>query len=822
MEISRRDLVKLAATVGIVSALPLTLTSAAQQTAQKTAAEEVKAPVICGACGAMCGLIFVKRGDKMYLLPNLEHPQPGMCFRPASALQLWNHPLRLKKPLKRVGNRGEGKFQEVDWDTALNEIAQKLRDIVNKYGPESVAFTRHDFHSWILPFIASVLGTPNVVGHESTCHGASTVARGLILGAGGPNSVDPDYENVTYLLLVGRTLDAAIGLVRRLAKARERGVKIVVVDPRAPNLAYSSVEWVPIIPGTDTAFVLSLINVIISQGLYDAAFLKKYTNAPFLIKPDGKPLTEKDLGGEGSAYLVYDNAAKSLVPHDKAQDPALDYEGVVQTPQGEVRVKTAFKLLAERAAKYPPEEAEKITGVPAADIRRIAIEFATARGVAEDGWYAAKNGNELDLYMAILILNALVGNIDKRGGLCFQESAKYPSAATTREGKVVTILHTTDVGIPVQDIPAPKAKRVDKVAYPLAPSVFDALLDAIITEKPYPIKALFIVATAPFTRDVNTEKLKQALSKLELVVAIDVMPQDHVDWCDYVLPDLMFLERGEMGAAKWTLHAAVVYSEKVLDPPPGVDARDAFWALMEIIRRAFPEKAAAVGYTEKYADPHAFEEYEEAIKKAVIISLANAWNLDPEKLEEELKTKGFYILKKKSYEARPYKAPLGTPSGKVEIYALRALQYGRDPLPDWRPPLYKLPSAPDELYLVNGKDPIISAHMVMAKNAKWIVNRAVWMNPVDAERLGVKDGDAVELEGLDNGFKARAVVKVTNRVRPGVLFTYSMAGGRTSKLITDGYDFLREGVNPEWFASGKLEPVSGTAATNASVRVRRL
>jgi anaerobic selenocysteine-containing dehydrogenase len=148
---------------------------------------------------------------------------------------MWNHPLRLKKPLKRVGNRGEGKFQEVDWDTALNEAAAKLREIAEKYGPEAIAFTRHDYLSWHLPLIAALIGTPNVIGQEGTCHGASTAAREAVLGAGGPPSVQPDYTNAAYVILVGRTLDATMMHVRNLSRARDAGLKVVVVDPHAPT-----------------------------------------------------------------------------------------------------------------------------------------------------------------------------------------------------------------------------------------------------------------------------------------------------------------------------------------------------------------------------------------------------------------------------------------------------------------------------------------------------------------------------------------------------------------------------------------------------------
>jgi Anaerobic dehydrogenases, typically selenocysteine-containing len=121
---------------------------------------------------------------------------------------------------------------------------------------------------------------------------------------------------------------------------------------------------------------------------------------------------------------------------------------------------------------------------------------------------------------------------------------------------------------------------------------------------------------------------------------------------------------------------------------------------------------------------------------------------------------------------------------------------------------------------VTGKDQNVSGHFVFTYDSKHLTDRCVWMNPADAERLGVGDGDVVTLEGIDNGFTAKACVKVTNRVRPGVLFTYAFAGGHASALVDGGYDFLRSGVNPQWFAKGYVAPVIGTAGTNSAVRVR--
>ena len=830
---SRRDFIKTSIAIGVTTSLIGSIVLSRERLFEKSVQKEImlqpfgKAKEfygICGACGAGCGIkIGVdESGRPIYITANPNHPQRGICGRGVAGLWLWNHPLRIKKPMKRAGSRGEGRFVEIDWSQALDEVASKLKEIISRYGARSVVITRHDIRYWN-PLFGYLLGTPNFdIGHESTCHVPGTAARKWVLGAGGPTSVDPDYENARYLLFIGRTpATASMGALNRTMKSRELGSKIVVVDPRMPEIAYANVEWIPIIPGTDAAFLLSMIHVIISEKLYDEFFVKNYTNAPFLIKPDKKPLTEADIkdGGDPNAYIVYDKNTGSLKKYnEKGVGPDLMYSGEVLLKDGsKTQVKTAFLLLAERASKYAPSEAEKITGISAETITRIAREFALAKGVADDTWYAAKNGNDTDVVSLILILNALVGNIDKRGGLCFAESPKFPDVCRVQEGYVYTFL-----GIKF-DSEALKEKRIDKVYYPETVSTFDAVLDAILTEKPYPVKALIVIGTSIFTRDVNIEKIKKALEKLDLIVFMDFMPQDIIDYADYVLPTRMYLEKEEIMAVKWTLHAAVEMSTGHVEPPPGVDARDELWIFMEILRRIYPDRAALIGYTEEYADYTRFHEFEEMIKDKLIEALAKNWNMSPDDIKRELMNKGFIMLKRKSYETRPYKTSLATPSGRVEIYRLSVLKYNLDPLPDYYPPpAYTLPKASNEFYLVNGKGPLVSAHAAFAYPMKYVADRSVWMNPEDAERLGVRDGDLIELEGIDNGYKAVARVKVTNKVRKGVLFTYSFMGGRFSKLITGSYGFVREGVNPNMFAKGYISPIVGAAATNSSVRVRKL
>ncbi|MEM0197362.1 MAG: molybdopterin-dependent oxidoreductase [Fervidicoccaceae archaeon] len=833
---TRRDFLKSAAFTALALSIPtggLKLLESIAETEAGSSALKTSTPIpsyvptSCGMCGGNCGIkIGVLDGKPVGVVPIEGHPQPGTCGRCSSLPWLYDNPLRLKRPLKRIGSKGEGKLEEISWDQALSEIASKLKDIVSKYGYRSIAITYHSCWAGYFPLYAYLLGTPNIVQHVSMCHVPGTVARMHIFGVGGPMAVDPDYENASYLLLIGRSVSTGVmGQIKRLRNNSK--VRIVVIDPRMPEIGFGDVEWVPIIPGTDAAFLLSMINVIIEEGLYDATFLKKYSNAPFLIKPDGSPLREADVkeGGSSTVYMVYDSASGSIAPHTSASSPDLMYSGTVTLKDGSsLQVKTAFLLLKERASQYSPEMAEGITGVEAEKIRRIAREFAIYHGVADDTWYAAKNGNDYDAVRSILILNALVGNIDAVGGLIFQEAAGVPSILTITTSGGKRYAQTVYGAKMPEDMFANAAdKRVDQLKYPLTLGTFDAVMDAIIKGDPYPIKALFVIGTAPMHRDMDLNKVIKAYENLELMVFINILYQDDVDYADYVLPDTTFMEREDVFSTAWTPHAVVQKTNKVLDPPADADPRDVLWVMFEIARRAFPERAYALGWSDDYADYSKYKtNFVPMVQNSVISGVASKWNIPVDVLKAQLQSNGFYILKKKSYYSRPYKTPLGTPSGKVEIYSLSALGSGLDPLPKQSPPSYTLPSASNEFYLVNAKGPLTSQQATILEPAKYLDDRTVWMNPEDASRLGIRDGDTIELESLDiPGVKAQCEVRLTTRVRKGVLYVYAQTGGRIGKWLLNMKHFSTQGINPEAFAAAKVTPIIGAGTANSTVRVRR-
>ncbi len=789
---------------------------------------------ICHQCGAGCGLTaLVKAGEppgeeNMLILANQNpnHPQRGMCGRGSTAPYTWNSPLRLRKPLKLVGERGSGQFEEISWDQALDEIAEKLVEIVERDGARSLAFTSHDFQTEA-QWLAWPLGSPNVIGQASTCNTAGVVARRWMMGSGFHHHavVDPDYDNLRYVLFPGRSLAAPAGAVHRLAKAREHGAKVVFLNPAHPDVAFAAGEWLSCTPGTDGAFMLGLAHVLVSEGRFDEAFVREYTNLPLLLKEDGLPLTAADIeeDGDPEQFALYDEEAGAIAYHgDEGVRPDMTYQGDVPLADGsEAQVTTAWNRFVAHLQDYSPGRVSQITGVPAATITRVARELHTMQGVVEDTWYNTRNGNDSDAILGIMTVNGLLGNFDKPGGLCIRPGARLPGVLSRGgDGMVRTALGDGFV--------MEHTRRIDQEVYPETNSTFDAVLQGILDENPYAINALIMVGATLFHRDPNTKRVQDALRKLELVVNVDVVHQEVCDWSDYVLPSEMFLERDRLSGIGWTMTASVAKQEKVTNPPPGVDARPNEWIMLEILRRAYPQRAAMMGYYEHLSAPSAFrDEFLKKIEDARLEGLANNWERDVDELRAEFRRNGFVTFQEQSYGNVPYRRPFASPSGRLEIYAFHPVMRGYREhgfAHHFDPPAYTMPRAEDEFYLVNGKSPIASSGVSsLAFPTQYLVDNALWLHPEDAARLGVVDGDEVELEGLDTGWKATTPIKVTPRVHRGVAFTYSYVGGNKHGAVADDPRFakLSKGINPGWFSKAWIDPVTGSNHNNASVRIRR-
>jgi thiosulfate reductase/polysulfide reductase chain A len=356
--LSRRDFLKLGAAgagaLALGQMLPPRVAEAARAAGHIDSSGNGYVHSMCEMCVWRCGLIAkVKDGRVVKLDGNPEHPHSRgkLCPRGQSGLMNMYDPDRVLTPLVRVGKRGEGLFRKASWDEALDIVASNMSKIKDQYGPEAMVFSStHNLSQPLFENLLYAFGSPNYGTQRSLCFNAMIVANLMTYGMEEPARIYDD--KLKYILLTGRNLLEAISTseTHDLIMAIDRGAKVVYLDPRFTKTAAKATEWLPIKPGMDLAFHLALLNVIISQGLYNASF-------------------------------VANNAI-------------------------------GFEELKKEVNRYTPEWAAPLSGIPAETIRRIAQEFAAAapHALAHNGWRTSNFVNSFHTQRAITILNALVGN----------------------------------------------------------------------------------------------------------------------------------------------------------------------------------------------------------------------------------------------------------------------------------------------------------------------------------------------------------------------------------------------------------------------------
>jgi thiosulfate reductase/polysulfide reductase chain A len=355
--LSRRDFLKVSgAAVGalvIGRFIPPWVAEAVRESGMLDATNSGYIPSMCEMCVWRCGLLAkVEEGRVVKLEGNPDHPHSKgkLCPRGQSGLMNTYDPDRVLTPLIRVGKRGEGLFRKASWEEALDLVAQNMLDIKQKYGPEAMIFSStHNLSQVQFENLLNAYGSPNYGTQRSLCFNAMIVANLTTYGMEEP---ERKYDDLKYIILTGRNLMEAISTseTSALSQAIDRGVKVVTLDPRFTKTAAKSAEWLAIRPGTDLAFHLALINVIIGEGLYNRQYVTGHTSG--------------------------------------------------------------FDKLASAMPQYSPEWAAPITEIPADTIRRIAREFAGAApyALAHNGWRTSNFINSFQTERTIAILNALAGN----------------------------------------------------------------------------------------------------------------------------------------------------------------------------------------------------------------------------------------------------------------------------------------------------------------------------------------------------------------------------------------------------------------------------
>ncbi|HEX7409632.1 MAG TPA: molybdopterin-dependent oxidoreductase, partial [Candidatus Binatia bacterium] len=386
------------------------------------------------------GIVWREEQSAPYVASNATVPDfnPRGCQKGATCANLMLGATRVRYPLRRVGARGAGQWKRISWDEALGEIAGGLVDTLARRGGGGVVCdlgVNFDYGVTLagtLRFFRQI-GVPVA---DPSAHAGDLATGGVItLGAGWTGGSSDDWFRSGYLVLwainpvVTRIPDAHF-----INEARYRGAQVVTIAPDYNQSATHSDLWISPNPGTDAALALAACQVIVEENLFQADYVRKQTDLPFLVRSDNQRLLrESDIlnGGRDDRFALWDEVKGSLVwaPGTKGSSertlklpdgvrPALDVRKEVGLAAGKsVPVRTVFSILSERLQKFRPEDAARITGVGAEVIRHFARDFARApAALILSGLGGCKNYHSDLVQRSQLLLASLTGNLGRAGG----------------------------------------------------------------------------------------------------------------------------------------------------------------------------------------------------------------------------------------------------------------------------------------------------------------------------------------------------------------------------------------------------------------------
>jgi thiosulfate reductase/polysulfide reductase chain A len=692
--LTRRSFMKLSSAAAVAAAVggPNRILHALVSGKQETEHNQVRNMFsACDMCFNKCGLIArVEDGVVKKLDPNPKsYKSRGMlCARGNAGVKQLYDPDRLKYPLLRKGERGEGKWRRLSWDQALDHAAEQMDRIGQKYTRCGFLFMAGtDMQSTFVHQFAEVYGSYNVISHESNCLLSRNRAFLDTFGV----VPTPDIIHCKYVIMPGANRFESLVTPDSmdLMTAMQDGCKLVVLDPRFTKTAALADEWFGIKPGTDMAFFLAVANVLITEDLYDKEFV-----------------AEKTYG---------------------------------------------FDELRTHVRKYTPEWAANETDIAAEDIRRVARELAAAAPAAMvyPGRRSSDYKDSTQIRRSFAIVNALLGNWDKQGGLILPKKIKTGSIS--------------------YEAPFYEDNPEDRVDAGRAQMMFDEegsfkhTRDAVIEGKPYPVKGWFTYKTNPMQTGANRNKTIEMIHKLDFMMTVDIVMSDTAWMADLVLPAPSYLERQDPVSS--FLASSVCSGVITRDPvvPPMFESKSVFWIVKELANRLD-------------LGEH-FEFTIEDFRKAQLEKL-------PE-VAAALKSDGVYNIVMPSHgiqEGKPFK----TRSQKIELFNSRYEENGIDPMPTYRTPQ---PVPENHFRIVVGRNAYITQSASTNNALLWELEpeNSLWIHPVRAQKLGIRHGDPVEVRSLVGSGLLKA--RVTEATRPDTVYMdtgFGVISKGLSKIFGNG------------------------------------
>jgi len=563
-----------------------------------TVSDEVKYTT-CYMCACRCGIkVHLLDGTIRYIEGNKNHPinKGVLCAKGSAGIMNHYSPARLTKPLKRVGERGKGEFQEIEWEEALSLASGWLSDIRSADPRKLAFFTGRDQSQAFTGWWATQFGTPNYAAHGGFCSVNMATAGIYTIGGSFWEFGEPDWALSKYFLMFGVAEDHDSNPIKAgLSTLKANGAKFVSVNPIKTGYSAVADEWLGIRPGTDGIFVLSLVHELLKADRIDLDYIVRYTNLPWLVIQN--PGNEDDglfaRGADGEP-LCWDGTKDEIASALLADiTPSLSGERVL--PDGRKAI-PAFELMARRYLDeaYSPEVAARETNIPADTIRRIAAELAEVAFEQEieinqpwTDWagrhHATTKGRPVAMHAmrgisahsngfhtcrAIHLLQILLGSIDCPGG--FRYKPPFPKAAPPPlkpAGKAGQIAPDTPMAGPPLGFPAGPEDllveadgtplRIDKAFSWEAPIAAHGMMHMVINnackQDPYPIDLLFMyMANMSWNSSMNTAGTMDMLTakdpatgeyRIPKILYSDAFFSEMVAYADLVLPDTTYLER---------------------------------------------------------------------------------------------------------------------------------------------------------------------------------------------------------------------------------------------------------------------------------------
>ena len=723
-------------------------------------------PYLCNMCRNKCaGFARVENGKVQKLDPNHYFPKSRnmLCPKGNAGIDALYDSDRLKYPLIRIGNRGDGRYKKVTWDEAYEYIKVKLVDILHKQkdNRSTIAYCNGEGFNKdeYIQFFGSKIGSANFLDEGSICLNTKLGATQLTIGDVG----EMDVAGSDYLIISGANRYESLITPDSIDMLHAKQ-KLVVLDPRCTLTAIKADEYLPLNPGTDLAFCLSMIYIALKEKLYNQAYVKEYFN---------------------------------------------DFD------------KLESEILSQN---YTASWAESKTHIPAKKIEEITREFFRAKNPL---YYLGRRSvwaqNDFQLRRAMVLINALAGSINRKGGIIF--------------GKPF-VLEKEEVNEPLYNN-AEGRFDLDGIVYGSQKGgSWLNFRDKVLSHTaPYPIKAMFIRKHNLMQNMPNIAKTKAMLEMMDLVVVLDTMPSDTAMMADVILPECTYLEREDMVVSFNRLEPSLALRNKVIEPLyESRSMQDILKGLGKKLSKPLFEVSAKYDedLQESIADlgkEGAYREggYDLAELYKESITIRNKKLIKRqfgEAVYKSLKTRGVwhpYIDEQKELynnyyqyyppEKRYYSVKR---EYKVNCYLKKLKKYGFDAIPCWHKS-YDFTVKNEEFRLITGRyittTQSATANNIMLKEFQ--EENFIWINNKVAQKAGIAEGDYVVVSSSLSSVVLQAYP--TNKIAPQVVW-FAHGFGIQSNEMTHAY---AKGASDNMIIEDKFEKIYGCATmheTNVTIR----